>query len=106
MATKSALGVEVGDTETEIIESTLTSTNEDRKFGVGNGEKENIATAWGSDDNQDWNEEESKTISPGIYDTLILGPHHYPFVKLTGRTTTPDETSIVDGYLTYFEPTG
>ena len=35
MATKSNLNVEVGDTETEIIESTLTSTNEDRTFGVG-----------------------------------------------------------------------
>jgi len=51
MAIKSALGVEVGDTETEIIESTLTFTDEDRIFGVGNGDKEIIATAWGSDDN-------------------------------------------------------
>ncbi len=104
MATISGLGVEVRATETEIIESTLTSTSEDRIFGVGNGEKEIIATVWGSDDGQDWNEEESKTIPPRVYEILILGLNHYPRVKLTGRTTTPGETSIVDTYLTYPEP--
>ena len=103
MATISRLAVEVRDTETEIIESTHTSTNEDRIFGVGNGEKEIIATIWGSDDGQNWNEEESKTIPPGSYEILKLGPHHFPRVKLTGRTTAPDETSIVDAYLTYAE---
>jgi hypothetical protein len=104
MATKSNLGVEVGDTETEIIESTYTSTNVDRVFGVGNITKEIIATAWGSDDNQNWVEEESKTIGPGEYKILIVGIHHVPFVKLTGRTTAPGEKSIVDTYLTYTEP--
>lgn len=104
MATKSALDVEVRDTEIEIIESTPTSTNEDRIFGVGNGENEIIATAWGSDDNQNWNEEVKKIISPRGYEILIVGINHYPFVKLTGRTTTPDKTSIVDAYLTYSPP--
>lgn len=104
MATKSRLNVEVLDTETEIIESTYTSTSENRIFGVGNGEKEIIATAWGSDDNQKWKEEESKTIPPGKYETLMVSITHLPRVKLTGRTTIPDETSIVDAYLTYSEP--
>ena len=104
MTTISRLGVEVRDTETEIIESTLTSTSEDRIFGVGNGEKEIIATIWGSDDGQNWNEEESKTIPPRVYEILILGLNHLPRVKLTGRTTNSDETSVVDVYLTYPEP--
>ncbi len=70
---------------------------------MGNGEKEIIATIWGSDDGQNWNEEESKTIPPGNYNTLVVGNHHFPKVKLTGRTTTPGETSTVDAYLTYIE---
>jgi hypothetical protein len=101
MTTKSRLNVEVGDTETEIIESTETVSSEERKFGVGNGEKEIIATAWGSDDNQNWHEEDSATIGPGRYKILIVGPSHDPWVKLTARTSGSGETSIVDGYLTY-----
>jgi hypothetical protein len=103
MAIISRLDVEVRDTETEIIESIKTSTSEDRIFGVGNGEKEIIATAWGSDDEQEWEEVESKTIPPENYRTLIVGNNHLPYVKLTGRTTTSGEISIVDGYLTYPE---
>jgi len=103
MVTKSILNVEILDTETEIIESTLTSTSENRIFGIGNGEKEIIATAWGSDDNQNWEEEESKTIPPGKYEILMVRITHLPRVKLTGRTTTPGETSKVDAYLTYSE---
>ncbi len=106
MATISNLGVEVGNTETEIIESTHTSTNEDRIFSVGNREKEIVTTAWGSDDNQNWEEVESKTITPRSYDTLVTGMNHLPYVKLTGRTTTPGETSIVDAYLNYPNPGG
>jgi hypothetical protein len=104
MATKSILGVEVGDAETEIMDSTETSTSEDRKFSVGNGEKEIIATAWGSDDNQNWEEADSATIPPSGYKVLVLGPNHLPHVKLTGRTINSDETSVVDTYLTYPEP--
>ncbi len=104
MTTISRLNIEVGDTETELIESTLTSTNEDRTFGVGNREKEIKATVWGSNDSLNWNEEESKTIPPGSYEILILGTHHFPKVKLTGRTTNSDETSVVDAYLTYSHP--
>ncbi len=101
MPTKSALGVEVGDTEMEIIESTETVTSEERRFGVGNGEKEIIATAWGSEDDQNWEEIESKTVAPHSYETIMGGISHHSYVKLTGRTTTPDETSIADAYLTY-----
>ena len=63
MASKSNLNVEVRYAETQIIESTVTVTSEDRIFGVGNkGENEIIATAWGSNDDQNWEEVESKTI--------------------------------------------
>jgi hypothetical protein len=104
MATKSRIGVEVKDTETEIIESTHTSKETDRKFGVGNGEKEITATAWGSDDNQNWEIEESKTIPPYGYKTLVVGNNHLPYVKLSGKTTNVGDTCIVDAYLNYNEP--
>jgi hypothetical protein len=101
MVVKSNLDVEVGDTETEIIEPTQTYTGENRTFGVGNGDKEIIAMAWGSEDNRNWVEEDSKTIAPEEYKVLVVGPTHVPWVKLTARATTPVEPSIVDGYLTY-----
>ncbi|UCE73245.1 MAG: hypothetical protein JSV56_09435 [Methanomassiliicoccales archaeon] len=104
MITKSNLGVEVSYVETEIIESTETVKNEERRFGVGNGDKEIIAEVWGSDDNQTWEKDDSKTIDPGDYATLRSGPSHHPFVKLTGRTTVSGEMGIVDGYLIYNEP--
>ena len=104
MATKSRLGIEVGDTETEIIEPTETVTNENREFKVKNGEKEIIVTAWGSESDNGWEVETSKTISPNDEDTLTVGPSHDPWLKLTARTTSPRETSTVDGYLTYTEP--
>jgi hypothetical protein len=104
MVTKSTLKVSVVHTETEIIESTRTVTSEERRFGVGNGDKEIIVTAWGSDDNQNWEEIESKTVEPHTYVILIAGPSHWWNLKLTGRATASTETSIVDGYLEYTEP--
>ena len=104
MATISSLGIEVGNTETEIIEATHTNKDENRTFGVGNQTNEIIATVWGSDDNQDWKELEIKTIAPGSYEHLIVGPSHDPWVKLTGRTMNPGITSSIDGYLIYSEP--
>jgi hypothetical protein len=71
---------------------------------VGNGEKEIIATAWGSDDGQNWNKEESKTIPSDNYEVLVVGNNHFPRVKLTGRTTMSSETSVVDAHLIYPEP--
>ncbi|TEU00788.1 MAG: hypothetical protein E3J23_01640 [Candidatus Stahlbacteria bacterium] len=101
MVVISNLDVEVGDTETQIIEPTQTFTGENRTFGVGNRDKEIIATAWGCEDGVNWVEEDSKTIAPEEYKVLVVGPTHYPWLKLTARTTTSTETSIVDGYLTY-----
>lgn len=104
MTTKSNLGVEVGDSDTELIQSTETSTSDDRVFGVGNRENEITAIAWGSDDNQNWDEEESKTLQPGDYETLKVSITHKPYVKLTGKTTSSGQKSTVDAYLTYPEP--
>lgn len=104
MATKSNLNVSVGDTETELIESTATDTQEDRTFSIGNGDKEISATAWGSNSGTSWEEIESKTIDPSGYETIILGSNHYLYVKLTGKTTTSGDTSIVDAFLTYTPP--
>jgi len=104
MTVKSRLDISVGDTETEIMESTTTITSEERRFSIGNKGEEIIATVWGSDDNQNWEVADSKTIPPNNYEILIVGPNHYPFVKLTGRTTVPNVESIVDCYLTYTEP--
>ena len=104
MATKSRLNVEVRDTETEIIESTKTVTSEERIFGVGNKDKEMIATVWGSNDEENWEQVESKTVGPGSYENIIMGNNHWFHVKLTGRTSITGEVSIVDGYLTYTIP--
>ena len=103
MPIKSNLNVEIRDIETEIIEVTLTDSSKERRFGVGNRGKEIIATVWGSDDNQNWEEMESKTVAPDGYVTIFGGLSHHPYVKLMGRTTIPGETSVVDGYLTYSE---
>lgn len=104
MTTKSRTNVNVVDTETEIIESTNTNKSEERRFAIGNGEEEIIATLWGSNDNQSWEEVESKTIISNGYEIIILGPNHFWHVKLTGKTTSPGKSSIIDGYLTYTEP--
>lgn len=104
MVTKSRLSMSVVQTETEIIESTRTVTSEERRFGVGNGDNEIIATAWGSDDNQNWEEIESKTVEPHAYVILIAGPSHWWNLKLTGRTTNSGIPSSVDAYLVYTEP--
>ncbi|UCG69434.1 MAG: hypothetical protein JSV09_16975 [Thermoplasmata archaeon] len=104
MATISRLNVEVGDTETEIIESTATVTSEERIFGVGNGDKEITATAWGLNDEGIWVVIESKIVTPKAYEKIILGINHYFHVKLTGRTNVSGEISFVDGFLTYTAP--
>ncbi len=104
MVTISNLGVEVGSMETEIIEPTHTNKNEDRIFRIGNGETEIQATVWGSDDNQNWSEERSETVAPYEYKIMVVGPHHAPYVKLTGKVTSVTGTGNVDGFLTYSEP--
>jgi hypothetical protein len=101
MAIKSNMNVEVGDTETELIGSTATDSHEARTFSIGNKEKEVEVKAWGSPDNMAWQEITSKTIAPEGYDTIILGVNHWWYVKLTGKTTNPGDTTHVDVYFTY-----
>jgi len=101
MAIKTALNVEVGYNETEIIEPTDTDKNKKRIFNIENGEKQIIATAWGLDEEQVWQIEVTKTIPPNENDVLSVGPTHAPKVKLTGRTTSSNDTSIVNATLTY-----
>ncbi len=102
-ATKERLYVVVGGSETEIIEPTLTNKQYNRKFFIENGENEIIATAWGSNDQWTWEIMETKTISPDQSGWLILGFNHWWHVKLTGKTTSGTQTSIVDATLYYRE---
>lgn len=104
MAIKTVSNIEVGYDETKIIESTDTDKNQTRTFNLENGEKDIIATAWGLDERQIWKVEDSRTISSHDKGVLIVGPNHAPKVKLTGRTTSTDDTSVVDATLTYPEP--
>ena len=103
--TKESLDVVVGNSETEIIDSTYTDKWRNRRFRIENGENEIIATVWGSNDEVNWEFWESETIDPGKTDTMVLGSNHWWYVKLTGRTIgSPDTTSIVDASLTYHIP--
>jgi hypothetical protein len=104
MTVKSSENVEVNNTETEIIEPTDTDKNENRTFSVENGDKQIIASAWGLDDNQTWQVEDSKPILPNDTGILVVGPTHMPRVKLTARTTMVTDISIVSATLTYSEP--
>ena len=104
-AVKESLNVTVGDSETEIMESTLTDKKFNRKFDIYNGENEIIATAWGSNDQVTWEAMCTITLSPYENNWLILGHNHWWYVKLTGRTTNPPNTiCIVDAYLYYRVP--
>ena len=92
--------VEVSDTETEIIEPHETDKERPRTFIVSNGDYEIEAKAWGSNDQQNWEERDSKVISANNVDKLIVGPT-ICWVKLIGKTTSSGETSIVDAMLKY-----
>lgn len=97
-----SLDVTVYNTETEIIDSTLTDKKYNRKFQIDNGENEIVATAWGSNDGVTWEVMDTNTISAGTTEWLILGKNHWWYVKLTGRTAgSPEEISIVDARLYY-----
>jgi hypothetical protein len=104
MAIKSNLNVNVGSAETELIESTETNTLAERIFSIGNGEKEISVTAWGSNPDEDWIEIETKTIGPNGYDTIVLGANHFFNCKLTAKTASSVNISIVDAYFTYTTP--
>jgi hypothetical protein len=104
-ALKESLDVTVRVTETEIIDSTLTDKKFNRKFEIHNGANEIFVTAWGSNGEGIWEIWETKTISAEQTEWVILGPNHWWYVKLTGRTTGPPETiSTVDTFLFYRVP--
>lgn len=104
-AVKEALDVEVSNSETEIIDSTYTDKWRNRRFRIENGENEIIVTAWGSNDEQNWEYWDSHIIDPDKTDTMVLGTNHWWYVKLTGKTTSSTYAiSIVDASLTYHIP--
>ncbi|MFW9881366.1 MAG: hypothetical protein ACFFG0_50525, partial [Candidatus Thorarchaeota archaeon] len=65
-----------------------------------NGDNEIEVKVWGSNDQENWEQRASITISANSTDSLICGPHVY-WVKLVGKTTTPGTSSIVNATLTY-----
>jgi hypothetical protein len=101
MGSKSVTNVEVGDSETEIMDPTEVDAKVEKSFSVDNGDKEIIAIAWGSIDGTGWTLVDQKTIAPSGNGILVVGPNHFINVKLTGRTTTLATTSSVDATLTW-----
>ena len=92
--------IEVRDTETEIIEPQETDKEKDRILSVSNGDYEIELKAWGSNDGETWVEKDTLIIPANNTGSLTVGPN-VRSVKLTGNTTTPSTTSIVDASLTY-----
>ena len=93
--------VEVGDSETEIIKELETDKNKNRIFAVVNRDSEIEVKVYGTNDGgATWEEKETKIISANYNDVIILGPTMLG-PKLTGKTTNPGTTSIVDATLTY-----
>ena len=92
--------VDVGDTETEIIEPHETPHDKDRIFSVSNREQEVKVKAWASEDGETWEERETSVIPANNTGSLTIGPRIY-WVKLTGKTTTSGTTSTVDACLVY-----
>ena len=90
----------VTDTETEIIEAHETPHEKDRIFAVSNGEKKIEVKAWGKNEGESWIEKGSREIEANNNGTLTVGLNVY-FVKLTGKTLSSGDTSIVDASLTY-----
>jgi len=93
-------GVEVREDETEIIEPQHTPHDRNRTFAVANGENEIEVKVFGSNDEQNWEERDSKIIPPNDSDSLICGPVVY-WVKLVGKTTSLGTISKVDACLVY-----
>jgi hypothetical protein len=102
--TKERNDVTVTSSETELIESTYTDKWHNRLFHVENGGNEIIATIWGSNDDETWEYWDSVTIGNNENENMVLGPNHYWYVKLTGRTTGSSSASIVDATLHFHIP--
>ena len=93
--------VEVGDTETEIIEPQETDKEKDRIFSVANHGAEIEITAYGSNDGgETWEERGSKVIPENHSDTHVVALDVF-IVKLIGKTTNPGAISNVDASLVY-----
>ena len=92
--------VEVGDSETVIIEPQETDKNKNRIFAIANRDQEIEVKAMGSNDMENWETRETKIIPPNNADSLIVGPF-VCWVKLIGKTTTPGTISNVDASLVY-----
>jgi hypothetical protein len=101
LAKKTTENIEVGFSETELIESTATDSQQQRVFQITNGAKEIIATVHGSEDNVIWSSRESKNISPNTMDQITLEINHDQYIKLVARTTKFGDSSIVDTTFTF-----
>ncbi len=101
MAEISSENIEVVFRDTEIIGSTATDSDQERKFQITNGDKEIIATVMGSEDNMVWSARESKNISANNSDRIEVEINHHIYIKLMVKTTNLSDVSIVDATFTY-----
>ncbi len=101
MAEISSENIEVVFRDTEIIGSTATDSDQERKFQITNGDKEIIATVMGSEDNMVWSARESKNISANNSDRIEVEINHHIYIKLMVKTTNFSDVSIVDATFTY-----
>jgi hypothetical protein len=101
MAEISSENVEVVFSDNEVIGSTATDSDQERKFQITNGDKEIIATVMGSEDNMVWSARESKNISADSSDEIDVEINHHIYIKLMVKTTSISDVSIVDAIFTY-----
>jgi hypothetical protein len=101
MAIKYNLKISVRDTDTELIDSTATNSLQDRIFCIGNRENEISVTAWGRNEESDWEIIETRTIGPHMYDTIELDVNHFFECKLIGNTISSQAAGIVDAFFIY-----
>ena len=99
MGSVSVTDVEVTDTETVIIDSTLVDADKDKTFVVSNGDNAIEAKAYSSANGTDWSLKDTKTIGSNESGTLKVMSNMYIYVKLTGRCLSSGRTSKVDATL-------
>ena len=101
MAEISSENIEVVFSDTEVIGSTATDSDQERKFQITNGDKEIIAIVMGSEDNVLWSARESKNISANSSDEIDVEINHHIYIKLIAKTTDLVDESIVYATFTY-----
>ena len=94
-----ASGVEVTDTETEIIGSTQVDADKHKIFVVQNGDNAIETKAYGSENGTDWTMKDMKRIEVNMISALLVEKNMCIYVKLSGRTLEPDTESIVTAIL-------